>query len=240
MRRDSGRQFAHETGATFLIAHHTGKDTSKGSRGHSSLKDKADQEVIVSGAAILHSDGTVNYTAVAMLKTKNRNEENWGRIAFDLRKPEGFEAPVVVGSGIASGSAQASLRSRLRWLSAIEAGTTRTQDETQATGATFADIATTLGVTRQSVDGMLETLTGHGLVDIDTATRPKRVTLTAAGRTQVTQAPTQAPTQVTPATVPNAGRHRNPVGYGDLHSAPPAQGNVLDLATILGEGRAAG
>lgn len=218
------RDLAHETGATFLVAHHLGKDTTKGSRGHSSLKDKADQEVLVTASTVPSSDGGLLWTAVTMTNSKNRNEENWGRLALDLRKPEGHEAAVIVGTGAGASRTQGERNTDPAYLVAIDLATQgRTQGRTQGGYATVSDLVEATGNVRQTVDEKLKGLVQRGFVEIDDSKRPKRITLTEAGDRIRTQGPTQGPTQGTP----NAGQ-----GAAPYRGAAPALGTSEDLPTL--------
>lgn len=90
------RDLGQQTGATVLVLHHLGKDPTKGARGHSSLKDKTDLEVIVTATEPTLGTG-VRTTAVQLDNTKNRNHDSWN-ITMELRKPEpDSAAPVIVG-----------------------------------------------------------------------------------------------------------------------------------------------
>lgn len=68
----------HETGATVLIIHHSGKDTSRGARGHSSLRAAVDTEVEVTGQA--------NPRQARV--TKQRDLPSGNVFAFDLEPVE--------------------------------------------------------------------------------------------------------------------------------------------------------
>lgn len=63
-----------ETGAAVLIVHHAGKDTTKGARGHSSLRAAVDTEILIEG-----QNGTRRATV-----TKQRDLPGGERWAFDL------------------------------------------------------------------------------------------------------------------------------------------------------------
>lgn len=84
--RDMGRAVAAcdrlraETGATVLVVHHSGKDPTKGARGHSSLRAAVDTEIFVSGQSGVRS-ATV---------TKQRDMASGDEFAFELE-------PVVIG-----------------------------------------------------------------------------------------------------------------------------------------------
>lgn len=68
-----------ETGAHFMLIHHSGKDSSKGARGHSSLRAAVDTEIEV------RDEGTGRYASV----TKQRDLPGKGnRIGFDLHAIE--------------------------------------------------------------------------------------------------------------------------------------------------------
>lgn len=62
------------TGATTLLVHHTGKDTARGARGHSSLRAATDTEI-----EIANEDG-----ARAAVVTKQRDHNGGETFAFDL------------------------------------------------------------------------------------------------------------------------------------------------------------
>ena len=76
----------HETGATVLMVHHSGKDTAKGARGHSSLRAALDTELEVSG--------DVNPRQLAV--RKQRDLPNGAAWAFDLE-------PVEIGTDAETG-----------------------------------------------------------------------------------------------------------------------------------------
>lgn len=76
----------HETGATVLMVHHSGKDTAKGARGHSSLRAALDTELEVSG------DANPRQLAVR----KQRDLPNGAAWAFDLE-------PVEIGKDAETG-----------------------------------------------------------------------------------------------------------------------------------------
>jgi KaiC/GvpD/RAD55 family RecA-like ATPase len=63
-----------ETGAAVMVVHHTGKDATKGARGHSSLRAAADTEILVEG-----QEGTRQVTV-----TKQRDMAGGQRFGFDL------------------------------------------------------------------------------------------------------------------------------------------------------------
>jgi hypothetical protein len=63
------------TGATVLLVHHTGKDTARGARGHSSLRAATDTEIEIS-----NEDG-----ARAAIVTKQRDHNGGETFAFDLK-----------------------------------------------------------------------------------------------------------------------------------------------------------
>lgn len=52
---DRLEEVAKSTGACFLVIHHSGKDISKGSRGHSSIQASADTEIEVSQSGKIHT-----------------------------------------------------------------------------------------------------------------------------------------------------------------------------------------
>lgn len=76
----------HETGATVLIVHHSGKDSAKGARGHSSLRAALDTEIEVSGDA----------NPRQMIVRKQRDLPNGAAWAFDLE-------PVQIGTDAETG-----------------------------------------------------------------------------------------------------------------------------------------
>lgn len=84
---DMGRFLANaediktQTGATVLLIHHAGKDTSKGARGHSSFRAALDTEITV--------DGAINPRTVAV--TKQRDLAPLEPFAFNL-------VPVALGT----------------------------------------------------------------------------------------------------------------------------------------------
>lgn len=64
----------NKTGAHVMVVHHSGKDQSKGARGHSLLRAATDTEIEV------RSDGTIRKLAV----TKQRDKAYGGDVLFDL------------------------------------------------------------------------------------------------------------------------------------------------------------
>lgn len=79
---DMGKALAHckgihrATGATVLLVHHSGKDTSKGARGWSGLRAAADAELEVVRLG----------TARVLQVTKQKDGDDHGRWAFDLQE----------------------------------------------------------------------------------------------------------------------------------------------------------
>jgi len=72
-----------ETGATVLVVHHTGKDGTKGMRGHSAILGAVDAELIVTGTSGVRT---------AEL-TKSRDSDSGARLAFALEPvPVGVDA----------------------------------------------------------------------------------------------------------------------------------------------------
>src|SRR5205085_7024209 len=73
-----------DTGAAVLVVHHTGKDTSRGARGHSLLHAATDTEIETS-----KDDVSGVYTAKV---TKQRELPTEGALSFSLRQIElGFD-----------------------------------------------------------------------------------------------------------------------------------------------------
>lgn len=77
------------TGAAVLLIHHTGKDSTRGARGHSSLRAAVDTELLVEGR-----EGTRTLTV-----TKQRDLPTPAPMAFDL-------VPVTVGRDAVTGEDQ--------------------------------------------------------------------------------------------------------------------------------------
>lgn len=176
------RDIAHETGATVLVAHHFGKDKSRGSRGHSSLKDKADQEILVSSSSFPAPDGGVLATSITMENSKNRNEDNWGRISLELRRPEGLRMPVIVRPSMNTYGRQGMNEAALTYLRAIGDKAGQTQGESREPYCTINDICESTGNQRQTVAEALKRLEGRGFVDINREHKPQRISLTDEGR----------------------------------------------------------
>jgi hypothetical protein len=180
------RDLAHETEATFVVAHHLGKDSTKGSRGHSSIKDKADQEVIVKAATpLLTGEGQILIQPVSFKNSKNRNEENYGTLKLQLRKPEGLPAPVVDGPYIGAKEDPKTLRTSDRtYLAAI----LRTCAEVRQVRGSSGEVRTTYsalmketGVVKGTLHEAVKRLVSLGLVEVDKAAKPHSIALTAKG-----------------------------------------------------------
>jgi len=69
-----------ETGASILLVHHTGKDLSRGARGHSLLRAATDTEIEVSREA--------GSQMIGVAVTKQRDYATEGNFAFTLRRVE--------------------------------------------------------------------------------------------------------------------------------------------------------
>jgi biotin operon repressor len=237
------RDLVHETGATFLIAHHTGKDPSKGSRGHSSLKDKADQELLIKSAATLDPrTGHILRTNLTVSNTKNRNEENWGKLGIEISKPPGSLAPVVIGLDNPRKEAPQLSTEGVTVTEAIA----RTVPELSTTvGVTYEDIQNAIGKSRTAVVRTVKALQGQGYVEIDASGRGHIITLTERG---VELTVTQLSTSVTPngelSTTLRTPRGEG-VTLGQLTTAQELieerrKSNVIDISAILnGEVRTA-
>ena len=76
-----------ETGAAVMIVHHCGKDSSKGARGHSSLRAAVDTEILIEG---------LEGTRIATV-TKQRDMPSGQRYAFDL-------VPIEIGTDLEDGT----------------------------------------------------------------------------------------------------------------------------------------
>lgn len=220
------RDLAQETGATIIAAHHLGKDTTKGSRGHSSTKDKADQEVIVTASTIPTADGDIAWTTVTLKNSKNRNEDNWGTVTLDLRKVSDVEyaAPVIVGEYLTT-SANIVNPTHLTMLRAIAESSTSSTTSSSKGAATYKDIKEVLGISKQAANEGAKALEGLGLVDVDRTPKAHLVTLTDAGSSTIVKASSTA-------SIPSGISSINPqqpIGAGGL-TMPTTVEQLLDIA----------
>ncbi len=182
------RDLAHNTGATVLVAHHLGKDTTKGSRGHSSIKDKSDQEVLVKGTVISDGIGGIHYTTVTIENSKNRNQDNWGRLDLDLRKVSESGSPVIIGerSTTAIEGLKPTTSTQLYMLDEIDRLVGPTTDLQHPESCRTADLVEATGKPQQQVAKALKALVSEGYVEVDKTSKAHRFSLTPKGRRATT------------------------------------------------------
>jgi hypothetical protein len=224
------RDAAHYTGATFLVLHHLGKDKSKGSRGHSSLKDKTDIEIIVSGSPVIGGDGRIVKTAIRLSTFapagKNRNHEPW-EVTLDLAQPEGLEAPVVLGEWVAPEGEYRQL-ARLDVLQVMAGLDADRQLVVNPDGWTYAEIAAALDMSKQGTINLLETFADKDLCSIDKSGKTHRVALTEAGRRLAVNFVNSSSTdRQAPGQIVNNPPH--PTGAGEL-TKPTVVEELLEVA----------
>lgn len=177
------RDTAHATGATLIVAHHLGKDPKKGSRGHSSIKDKTDIEVIVSASPMRDkvTESKLTRTVVSLTNLppdgKNRNEEPFGVIELELRQPEALIAPVVIGEWMKA-NPRNSNPAELEVLAAIEKTQT---DSNQLQPPGYQEVADALGITATAATKRVKAVVAKGFVAIDKASKRHTIALTDKG-----------------------------------------------------------
>ncbi len=205
------RDLAQYTGATVVVAHHLGKDAAKGSRGHSSLKDKADQEVLVKAAPVMDGLGGIAYTTVNVENSKNRNNDNWGTLSVDLRNSQPEDTPVITGErGI--GTSSPATTAGLHMVGAMVAHAANSNSPATYGGCTLTDLVDALGGSRQAHTKTLEPLISEGFVEVDKTEKANRYMLTAKG--QRLHATNLQPTEIAPSQP--ATNRQHPIGAGGL------------------------
>ena len=184
------RNMAHEYGATVLVVHHTGKDDSKGARGHSSLKDKADIEAVLRSAPLMHDPvkGIPTLTSLTMDTSapagKNRNEEPY-RLTVHIGNPDGLREAIVIGE--ADGPTQPNLAG----LSVAEKiATAEGQPNLNPTsdGYTVKQLAQANGVGDEAIRKAIKDKKAQagGLFEVTQEGRAYFVKLTDRGRDEIT------------------------------------------------------
>jgi hypothetical protein len=196
------RDLSQTTGATVLVLHHLGKNASQGARGHSSVRDKTDLEVVVTSAPMgwaTNDDGDKRLTWTTITldnmppKGKNRNHQPWS-YAVDLRaihetKPgEEDRPPVVVNEYM--GGPETDTHPRVAVLGAMRAILETDTLPPLSTGLRVAAIADEMKHEKQPTDRSLKTLATDGLVTLDDSGVAHLYTLTEAGLLQTDTLPT--------------------------------------------------
>lgn len=177
-----------QTGAHVLIVHHTGKDTARGARGHSSLRGAVDTEIEVTTP----SEGDNARQAIVR---KQRDYATGEAFDFALRVVElgvdqdGDMVTTCVAERIDNSSAFGDTADMQRCVDAIDAGAGNGEMYTASNagaGSRWAGnaIMKELGVTKEVADTILKKLIASGrLVEVDyrsPATRKDRKGLKAA------------------------------------------------------------
>lgn len=226
------RDLAHHTGATVLVAHHAGKDTTKGARGHSSLKDKADQEVSVRvSEASTSIDEKPLSTVVVVENTKNRNEDRWGAISLDLRKTrDDALAPIIVGEYLVSGRPQGAIIDKpahLSMLRALRASTTIDNLSTSGGTTTTRELVEETGKSKQAIVEAAKALVSGGFVELDKTGKAHRYTLTEAGRHAIDKYDNPS-TSTDKARNLSTSNPQHPIGAGGVVDGDPDRVTTLE------------
>jgi hypothetical protein len=170
---ENSREFGHalarlrELPCAVLAVHHSGKDVSRGARGHSSVKGTVDIEVAAKvEASLVNPDGTPSRTIVTLSQEKNRNEDKAPNLSLYIAKPTPDSTAAVMGpwdigtaSGLLNLSNQAGL---LPYLEAMVEIPSAQPGATEA-GCSTQEVADAVGNSRQAADKALKTAVDLGL-----------------------------------------------------------------------------
>ena len=207
-------------------------ETAKGARGHSSLRDKADQEVSIrTSGGDLSIDGKPLSTVVVFENTKNRNEDRWGLIQLDLRKTSDETlAPIIVGKYLVSGRPANLLtdnQTRLSVVRALIEGTTTDNQPTTGGILTTRELGDAAGISKQAVGRTVKPRIDGGLVTLDDSGMTHRYAVTEAGRAQATTTDNQPTTTETTNYQPTTN-HRHLIGAGVVDSGDQTRRTTLE------------
>jgi hypothetical protein len=225
------RDLAQDTGATVLVLHHLGKDKGKGARGHSSVRDKTDIEVIVKGTPFI-SGGKIIRTTIGLdampPRGKNRNHEPWS-LAVDLARPTPeLLTPVIVGEylGGPKPAAETCNDTELQILHALAGYATTCKLPAIESVAVMSIIVEITGKARQQLDKPAKALAEKGYIEIGKAGKAHSYKLTEKGYQETCNTPaTPEIADAKPATT-----HSPPIGAGGLQMGRPT---VIDELLAL-------
>lgn len=223
------RDFSAHSGATLLVLHHLGKDASKGARGHSSIKDKTDIEVIVTASEIRSE--TFRRTTIRLDTTKNRNYDS-AEISLILTRPnETFVAPVIIGADNPQNTGIIVREAYLTMLKAFGRVEASEGDRKVGSLTTVAELVEATGHTKPTVTDTLKAMQPLGLVQVDKSGKAHLWSVTKKGRKAIVRQPegTQTDGGI------SEGRGQHPIGAG--HPYEPNSGRPTVIEELLEQAR---
>jgi predicted transcriptional regulator len=194
-----------------LVLHHLGKDASKGARGHSSLKDKTDIEVIVTAAEI--RTDTFRRTTIKLDTTKNRNYDS-AEISLVLTRPnETLVAPVIIGKDQTGGVRSQLQPPEVALAEALQDNATNCNLSATEALAGTQPLADSVNVSRQAALDTLKGMETKGYVRRDTSGRAHQWALTEKGYKAICNLSASKQMEATL----SASNPQHPIGAGRLH-----------------------